>query len=65
MSKVRVYLPASFAMLSELKETLDAAKKAGISAIIASDMAAIEYCRRIGIEVHISTQLNVSNDYLN
>ena len=37
------------------------AKEAGISAIIASDMAAILYAREIGQEVHISTQVNVSN----
>lgn len=44
-----------------MRETLDAAKKAGISAVIASDMAAIAYCRQIGVEVHISTQLSISN----
>ena len=42
-------------------ETLDAAKAAGVDAIIASDMAAILYCRKIGLEVHISTQLSISN----
>lgn len=40
---------------------IDAAKEAEISAIIASDMAAILYARKIGVEVHISTQVNVSN----
>lgn len=40
---------------------IDAAKQAGVSAIIASDMAAILYARSIGVEVHISTQVNVSN----
>ncbi|MBQ0068402.1 MAG: U32 family peptidase [Bacteroidales bacterium] len=40
---------------------IDAAKEAGVSAIIASDMAAILYARSIGVEVHISTQVNVSN----
>ena len=38
-----------------------AAAKAGVSAVIASDMAAISYARSIGMEVHVSTQLNVSN----
>ena len=47
--------------LAPMREALDAAKEAGVDAIIASDMAAIQYCRRIGLEVHISTQLNVSN----
>ena len=40
---------------------IDAVKQAGISAIIASDIATISYARSIGVEVHISTQLNVSN----
>ena len=40
---------------------VDAARDAGISAIIASDMAVIGYARSIGVEVHISTQLNLSN----
>ena len=40
---------------------LDAAKAAGVDAVIASDMAAIMYCRQIGMEVHISTQLSISN----
>ena len=42
-------------------DTLDAAKAAGVDAIIATDMAAIQYCRKIGLEVHISTQLSISN----
>ena len=40
---------------------IDAVKQAGISAIIASDIAAISYARSIGVEAHISTQLNVAN----
>lgn len=40
---------------------IDAAKQAGVSAIIASDMAAILYARSIDVEVHISTQVNVTN----
>ncbi|MDE5875121.1 MAG: U32 family peptidase [Muribaculaceae bacterium] len=47
--------------LSRMREIIDAAKEAGISAIIASDMAAILYAREIGQEVHISTQVNVTN----
>ncbi len=42
-------------------EIIDAARKAGITAIIASDIAAITYARSVGVEVHISTQVNVSN----
>ena len=44
-----------------LHQIIDAAKEAGVSAIIASDMAAILYARSIGQEVHISTQVNVTN----
>lgn len=44
-----------------MHEIVNAARDAGISAIIASDMAAILYARSIGVEVHISTQVNVSN----
>lgn len=40
---------------------VDAAQEAGVTAIIASDMATILYARSIGVEVHISTQVNVSN----
>ena len=62
---VRSYLTLNIVLYPEdLEETykaLDAAKAAGVSAVIASDMAAILYCRKIGLEVHISTQLNISN----
>ncbi|MDY5387864.1 MAG: peptidase U32 family protein [Muribaculaceae bacterium] len=44
-----------------MRTIIDRAKASGISAIIASDMAAILYARSIGQEVHISTQVNVSN----
>ncbi len=47
--------------LEEMREILQMAKKAGITAVIASDMAAIIYAHSLGMEVHISTQLNVSN----
>lgn len=47
--------------LETMRRTLDAAKEAGITAVIASDMAAIMYARSIGVEVHISTQLSISN----
>lgn len=47
--------------LSDACHVLDLAKAAGVDAVIASDMAAILYCRRIGMEVHISTQLSISN----
>lgn len=44
-----------------MRKIIEAAKEARISAIIASDMAAILYARSIGVEVHISTQVNISN----
>lgn len=47
--------------IKEMQTICNAAKKTGISAVIASDIAAIQYARQIGLEVHISTQANVSN----
>lgn len=47
--------------LPKIDEIVSAAAEAKITAIIASDIAAIEACRRHGVEVHISTQCNISN----
>jgi len=47
--------------LALMREIIDAAKDAGISAIIASDVAAMMYANRAGVEVHLSTQLNITN----
>ena len=47
--------------LSLMRSIVDAAKEAQVSAIIAADMATILYARSIDVEVHISTQVNVSN----
>lgn len=47
--------------LRTVEEVIDRARREGVDAIIASDMAAILYARRIGQEVHISTQCNISN----
>lgn len=44
-----------------MHKIVDAAREAQISAVIASDMATILYARSVGVEVHISTQVNVSN----
>ncbi len=44
-----------------MREICNAAKSAGLSAVIATDIAAIAYARSIGLNVHISTQANVSN----
>lgn len=62
---VKTYMTLNIVLYGEdieaAHEALDAAKAAGVDAIIASDMAVILYCRRIGLEVHISTQLSISN----
>lgn len=62
---VKTYLTVNTIVYDEdlprMREIIDAAKESGVSAIIASDMAAILYARRIGQEVHISTQVNVTN----
>ena len=47
--------------IQQMHELLDAAKACGVTAIIASDMAVIQYAREIGIEIHLSTQCNVTN----
>lgn len=47
--------------IDTMHKIIEAAKEAKISAIIASDIAAILYARSIGVEVHISTQVNISN----
>ncbi len=47
--------------LALMRQIIDAAKSANITAIIASDVAAMSYARSIGVEVHLSTQLNISN----
>lgn len=47
--------------LELMRQIIDAAKEACISAVIASDVAVMNYCRKVGQEVHLSTQLNISN----
>ncbi len=62
---VRTYLTVNTIIynseIEEMHQLLQTAKEAGVSAIIASDMAVITYANHIDIEVHISTQCNVSN----
>ncbi len=62
---VKAYMTLNITLYGEdlqaAYDTLDAARAAGVDAIIASDMAAILYCRKVGLEVHISTQLSISN----
>ena len=63
--EVKAYMTLNITLYGEdlqaAYDTLDTAKAAGVDAIIATDMAAIMYCRKIGLEVHISTQLSISN----
>lgn len=47
--------------LETMRTIIDAAREAEISAVIASDVAVMTYCRSVGQEVHLSTQLNISN----
>ena len=47
--------------IDTMHQIVDAAAEAGISAVIASDVAVMTYCRQRGVEVHLSTQLNISN----
>lgn len=47
--------------IEQMKKIVDAAKENGISAIIASDHAVFKYAKEQGVEVHISTQVNISN----
>lgn len=62
---VKTYITANTVMydedLVEMREILDTAKKANINAVIASDISVLEYANQIGLEAHISTQVNVSN----
>ena len=47
--------------LDAMRQIIDAACEAKVSAVIASDVAVMTYCRQKGVEVHLSTQLNISN----
>ena len=62
---VKSYLTLNTVMYGEdipmIHEIADAALEAGISAVIACDIAVMTYCNSIGLEVHLSTQLNISN----
>jgi len=63
--QVRTYLTLNTIIydhdLSVIKTLLDAAKAAHITAVIAMDQAVIAYAKQIGIEIHISTQINITN----
>lgn len=62
---IKTYLTVNTIIYNEdislMHEIIEAAKEAGISAVIASDVAVMTYCNKVGQEVHLSTQLNISN----
>ena len=64
-AKVKTYLTLNTVMYPEdlalMRTIVDTAKSAGIDAIIASDIAVMQYANEQGVEVHLSTQLNISN----
>jgi len=64
-NKMKSYLTVNTILydedLSLMREIIDVAKEADVSAIIASDVAALLYANEVGVEVHLSTQLNISN----
>lgn len=47
--------------MNVMRQVIDRAKEAGVSAVIVSDQAALMYADKIGVEIHLSTQLNISN----
>ena len=64
-ARVKTYLTLNTVMYPEdlmlMREIVDHAKQAGVDAIIASDIAVMQYCAQVGQEVHLSTQLNIAN----
>ncbi len=64
-NNVKTYLTVNTVLydqdLNLMQKVISAAKEAQLSAIIASDVAAISFARSIDVEVHLSTQLNISN----
>ncbi len=64
-SQVKSYLTINTVLydndLMLMQQIVDAANEIGVSAIIAADVAVMTYARKVGVEVHLSTQLNISN----
>ncbi|KJJ88261.1 collagenase [Prevotella intermedia ZT] len=62
---IKTYLTVNTVIYGEdinaMREIIDAAKAANITAVIVNDVAVMVYCRQVGMEVHLSTQLNISN----
>lgn len=63
--RVKSYLTVNTVIYNDdlplMRQIVDTAKDAGVSAIIASDVAVMAYANSIGVEVHLSTQLNIAN----
>ena len=64
-NKVKTYLTLNTIIyddeLEYMRNVVDAAKESGVSAIIAADMSVISYARQKGVEIHLSTQCNITN----
>lgn len=64
-NKVKTYLTLNVEIfdgeIQQMHKILQAAKEAGVSAVIAADVSVIQFARSIGLEVHISTQVNITN----
>ena len=64
-NKVKSYLTVNTILydndLTLMREIIDVAKESQVSAIIAADVSALMYANQVGVEVHLSTQLNISN----
>ena len=62
---VQTYLTLNVVMYPDdlplMRTIVDHAKGAGVTAIIASDIAVMQYANTVGVEVHLSTQLNIAN----
>ncbi len=64
-NQIRSYLTMNVVVyddeLDQMKEIIDAAKANNISAVIASDQSVIQYAKEVGVEIHMSTQTNITN----
>lgn len=64
-NKLKSYLTVNVVVfdheIEQMRTIIDAAVESGITAVIASDLAVINYAFKAGIEVHLSTQLNITN----
>jgi putative protease len=65
INKIRSYITVNVVVydreIEQMRQIIDAAVESGISAVIASDLSVINYASVVGMEVHLSTQLNITN----